>query len=203
MGNSAKPCFPLERWTLGLGFFLSPLNTNDGFSLSHIFQTNRVWGLSMVNWKLFKDNPPPPSPLYSHTIYVSNIIPYFRLTESRLSMVDWKLFKDNTPPQPPAQSYYLCQDCQQYHTLFQLVYGGLEVVQGHALAPPPPPLLGNIIYLHDNYPLNVSNIIFYFRLTESGLSMVDWKLFKDMAPPSSQQEWEQEFERYKNFPEYK
>lgn len=41
------------------------------------------------------------------------------------------------------------------------------------------------------------------RLTESGLSMVDWKLIKDMTLPSSQQEWEEEFERYKNFPEYK
>lgn len=41
------------------------------------------------------------------------------------------------------------------------------------------------------------------RLTESGLSMVDWKLFKDMKPPRSQQEWEEEFERYKQFPEYK
>ncbi|XP_060551382.1 cytochrome c oxidase assembly protein COX15 homolog [Ruditapes philippinarum] len=41
------------------------------------------------------------------------------------------------------------------------------------------------------------------RLTESGLSMVDWKLFKDMKPPRSQQEWEEEFEIYKQYPEYK
>lgn len=41
------------------------------------------------------------------------------------------------------------------------------------------------------------------RLTESGLSMVDWKLLKDMKPPRSQAEWEEEFERYKTFPEYK
>ncbi|OWF52787.1 cytochrome c oxidase assembly protein COX15 homolog [Mizuhopecten yessoensis] len=40
------------------------------------------------------------------------------------------------------------------------------------------------------------------RLTESGLSMVDWKLFKDMKPPRSQEEWVAEFERYKQFPEY-
>ncbi|XP_056004711.1 cytochrome c oxidase assembly protein COX15 homolog [Ostrea edulis] len=40
------------------------------------------------------------------------------------------------------------------------------------------------------------------RLTESGLSMVDWQLIKDMKPPRSQQEWEEEFERYKQFPEY-
>lgn len=41
------------------------------------------------------------------------------------------------------------------------------------------------------------------RLTESGLSMVDWRLLKDMKPPTSEQDWEEEFERYKQYPEYK
>ncbi|KAK6016144.1 cytochrome oxidase assembly protein [Ostertagia ostertagi] len=41
------------------------------------------------------------------------------------------------------------------------------------------------------------------RLTESGLSMVNWDLFRTMKPPLSQKEWEEEFERYKMFPEYK
>ncbi|XP_076104618.1 heme A synthase COX15-like [Mytilus galloprovincialis] len=41
------------------------------------------------------------------------------------------------------------------------------------------------------------------RLTESGLSMVDWRLLKDMKPPQNLQEWEEEFEKYKQFPEYK
>ncbi|CAG5117401.1 unnamed protein product [Candidula unifasciata] len=41
------------------------------------------------------------------------------------------------------------------------------------------------------------------RLTESGLSMVDWKLLKDMTLPSSDAEWQAEFEKYKLFPEYK
>ncbi|VDM54813.1 unnamed protein product [Angiostrongylus costaricensis] len=40
------------------------------------------------------------------------------------------------------------------------------------------------------------------RLTESGLSMVNWDLFRTMKPPSNQQEWEAEFERYKMYPEY-
>lgn len=40
------------------------------------------------------------------------------------------------------------------------------------------------------------------RLTESGLSMVDWKLFKDMKPPKSEEEWIEEFEKYKTYPEY-
>ncbi|VDL64848.1 unnamed protein product [Nippostrongylus brasiliensis] len=40
------------------------------------------------------------------------------------------------------------------------------------------------------------------RLTESGLSMVNWDLFRSMRPPLSQKEWEEEFERYKMYPEY-
>eukprot|EP00842_Homolaphlyctis_polyrhiza_P004963 jgi/Hompol1/5468/HPOL_004463-RA len=41
------------------------------------------------------------------------------------------------------------------------------------------------------------------RLTESGLSIVEWNVIKGMKPPQSQQEWEEEFEKYKQFPEYK
>lgn len=41
------------------------------------------------------------------------------------------------------------------------------------------------------------------RLTESGLSMVNWDLFRTMKPPLGQREWELEFERYKSYPEYK
>lgn len=40
------------------------------------------------------------------------------------------------------------------------------------------------------------------RLTESGLSMVDWKLIHFSAP-SNEAEWEAYFEKYKEFPEYK
>ncbi|KAI2657406.1 hypothetical protein H4Q32_008721 [Labeo rohita] len=41
------------------------------------------------------------------------------------------------------------------------------------------------------------------RLTESGLSMVDWHLVKEMKPPRTEAEWEQEFSKYKQFPEFK
>lgn len=40
------------------------------------------------------------------------------------------------------------------------------------------------------------------RLTESGLSMVHWNLIKGMKPPLSQTEWENEFEKYKQYSEY-
>jgi heme a synthase len=39
------------------------------------------------------------------------------------------------------------------------------------------------------------------RLTKSGLAMTDWKL-QGSLPPMNQQEWQAEFARYKQFPEY-
>lgn len=41
------------------------------------------------------------------------------------------------------------------------------------------------------------------RLTESGLSIVEWNLIKGMKPPINEEEWIEEFEKYKQFPEYK
>ncbi|XP_029465940.1 cytochrome c oxidase assembly protein COX15 homolog isoform X2 [Rhinatrema bivittatum] len=41
------------------------------------------------------------------------------------------------------------------------------------------------------------------RLTESGLSMVDWHLVKEMKPPATQDEWELEFIKYQQYPEFK
>lgn len=40
------------------------------------------------------------------------------------------------------------------------------------------------------------------RLTKSGLSMVDWHPFNEF-PPKNRLQWEQEFDKYKQFPEYK
>lgn len=39
------------------------------------------------------------------------------------------------------------------------------------------------------------------RLTRSGLSMTDWKIYGNL-PPMNHAEWEAEFERYKQFPEW-
>ncbi|CEP09989.1 hypothetical protein [Parasitella parasitica] len=41
------------------------------------------------------------------------------------------------------------------------------------------------------------------RLTESGLSIVEWNVISGMKPPRSEQEWRDEFEKYKQYPEYK
>ena len=41
------------------------------------------------------------------------------------------------------------------------------------------------------------------RLTESGLSITEWNLIKGMKPPNDESEWNHEFEKYKQTPEYK
>ncbi|KAI8357869.1 cytochrome oxidase assembly protein-domain-containing protein [Choanephora cucurbitarum] len=41
------------------------------------------------------------------------------------------------------------------------------------------------------------------RLTESGLSITEWNVISGMKPPRSEAEWQEEFEKYKQFPEYK
>ena len=40
------------------------------------------------------------------------------------------------------------------------------------------------------------------RLTESGLSMVDWKPLMGVIPPISEADWQHMFAKYKQFPEY-
>jgi len=40
------------------------------------------------------------------------------------------------------------------------------------------------------------------RLTQSGLSMVDWRPIMGVVPPLSTEEWQQTFEAYKQYPEY-
>lgn len=41
------------------------------------------------------------------------------------------------------------------------------------------------------------------RLTNSGLSMTDWHLVTDTLPPMTEAAWQQAFDAYKQFPEYK
>ncbi len=40
------------------------------------------------------------------------------------------------------------------------------------------------------------------RLTQSGLSMVEWKLIMGSVPPINEAEWQATFEKYQQFPEY-
>ena len=40
------------------------------------------------------------------------------------------------------------------------------------------------------------------RLTESGLSIVDWAPIVGSVPPITQSDWQEAFDRYKQYPEY-
>src|SRR5262245_40810082 len=41
------------------------------------------------------------------------------------------------------------------------------------------------------------------RLTESGLSIVEWKPITGMMPPMSESDWQAEFAKYQNIPQYR
>ena len=41
------------------------------------------------------------------------------------------------------------------------------------------------------------------RLTNSGLSITQWELFKGILPPLSKQDWDRYFQLYKEIPQYK
>ena len=43
----------------------------------------------------------------------------------------------------------------------------------------------------------------FTRLTNSGLSIIEWELFKGILPPLSNTEWNSYFEKYKTIPQYK
>jgi len=40
------------------------------------------------------------------------------------------------------------------------------------------------------------------RLTESGLSITEWELFKGILPPLSLNEWNEYFDKYKTIPQF-
>ena len=41
------------------------------------------------------------------------------------------------------------------------------------------------------------------RLTDSGLSITEWELFKGLLPPMNENSWNEYFEEYKKIPQYK
>ena len=41
------------------------------------------------------------------------------------------------------------------------------------------------------------------RLTNSGLSIIEWELFKGILPPLNIEEWNKYFELYKTIPQFK
>ena len=61
-----------------------------------------------------------------------------------------------------------------------------------------------VIWLFTGVVLVASMVIIggITRLTQSGLSMVEWKLIMGSIPPLNDAQWQETFEKYKQFPEY-
>ncbi|KZT26888.1 cytochrome oxidase assembly [Neolentinus lepideus HHB14362 ss-1] len=76
-----------------------------------------------------------------------------------------------------------------------------------ALAPPlptlSPPAVGRWLLFSSALVFAVIVVGGVTRLTESGLSITEWKPITGILPPLSQDEWEAEFEKYKATPEFK
>ena len=61
------------------------------------------------------------------------------------------------------------------------------------------------------YWLNISLLLVFFiiivggltRLTNSGLSITEWELFKGILPPLNENSWIEYFNDYKKIPQYK
>lgn len=65
------------------------------------------------------------------------------------------------------------------------------------------PIVGYWLYFNAGLIFAIVVVGGLTRLTESGLSITEWNVISGMKPPRSEQEWVEEFEKYKQFPEYK
>ncbi|KAJ7638531.1 cytochrome oxidase assembly [Roridomyces roridus] len=72
-----------------------------------------------------------------------------------------------------------------------------------AVQPPPPPVVGIWLMVSSVLVLAVVVVGGVTRLTESGLSITQWRPITGILPPLSQEEWDEEFTKYKATPEFK
>jgi hypothetical protein len=66
-----------------------------------------------------------------------------------------------------------------------------------------PPAVGNWLMLSSVLVIAVIVIGGVTRLTESGLSITEWRPITGVLPPFSRAEWESEFDKYKATPEFR
>jgi cytochrome c oxidase assembly protein subunit 15 len=66
-----------------------------------------------------------------------------------------------------------------------------------------PPAVGNWLLLSSTLVIAVIVVGGITRLTESGLSITEWRPITGVLPPLSLTEWEDEFEKYKATPEFR
>ncbi|CEL57853.1 Electron transfer protein 1, mitochondrial OS=Schizosaccharomyces pombe (strain 972 / ATCC 24843) GN=etp1 PE=1 SV=2 [Rhizoctonia solani AG-1 IB] len=90
--------------------------------------------------------------------------------------------------------------------------GKPEVKQNNTLPPPEEPVGGPVLSppVVGHWLIGCAGLVFAIvvvggitRLTESGLSIVEWRPITGILPPLSEAEWEEEFTKYKATPEFK
>lgn len=67
----------------------------------------------------------------------------------------------------------------------------------------PPPSVGRWLLFSSALVFAVIVVGGVTRLTESGLSITEWRPITGILPPLSNAEWQEEFEKYKETPEFK
>lgn len=77
------------------------------------------------------------------------------------------------------------------------------VATSHALPPLSRPSVGYWLLFSSALVFGVVVVGGVTRLTESGLSITEWKPITGILPPLNQAQWEEEFEKYKATPEFK
>jgi hypothetical protein len=66
-----------------------------------------------------------------------------------------------------------------------------------------PPAVGRWLLLSSTLVFGVIVVGGVTRLTESGLSITEWKPITGILPPLSRADWQDEFDKYKATPEFK
>jgi cytochrome c oxidase assembly protein subunit 15 len=79
----------------------------------------------------------------------------------------------------------------------------MSVVQQQQLPVVSPPAVGNWLLLSSVLVFAVIVVGGVTRLTESGLSITEWRPITGILPPLSRTEWEDEFDKYKATPEFR
>ena len=66
-----------------------------------------------------------------------------------------------------------------------------------------PPVVGHWLLISSVLVLAVIVVGGVTRLTESGLSITEWRPITGVIPPLSREDWEIEFEKYRATPEFR
>ena len=78
----------------------------------------------------------------------------------------------------------------------------MSLLSRPASASPRPAALANWLYLVAALVFTIVVVGGITRLTESGLSITEWKPVRGIIPPLNQAEWQAEFDNYKAIPQY-